>query len=135
MASATSHRSDDERSRRFAQAITHGISGDFIPFTSPAAAVEGAAVVITGSVRELVREASNPSNSLHYVVFRVEVDEVVSGELQGAKEVALLYRVSGIASLDEIREALPLGPGVFVLDELSDWEPRHSLVGAPEGPL
>jgi hypothetical protein len=105
---------------------------DFEPLTSPADAVRKADLIVTGEVVDVVEgitvafaDPAMEGVAGAFTTFVVQVDRVLDGT--GAGPADRVYVAVGIGGQTSTRELAALNPrakAVFVLDDITDWQPH-----------
>jgi hypothetical protein len=119
---------------RFAGLLTAAVDVDYTPLASPADAVETADLIVVGrivKVSEGLRIATKGEQgavALWLATMTVSVDEIIAGTGDGRAEITIQTFTDPGMDVETLARAVPDGPVLLVLDDLTDWRPFTDAV-------
>ena len=119
---------------RFASLLTSAVDVDYSPLVSPAAAVETADLIVVGrivKVSEGLRISTKGEQgavALWLATMTVSVDEIIAGTGVGQAEITIQTFTDPGMDIETLGRAVPDGPVLLILDDLTDWRPFTDAV-------
>lgn len=119
---------------RFASLLTSAVDVDYTPLVSLAAAVETADLIVVGrivKVSEGLRISTKGEQgavALWMATITVSVDEVIAGTGVGEAEITIQTFTDPGMDVETLGRAVPAGPVLLILDDLTDWRPFTDAV-------